>query len=71
MVDGLTTLNIRRIDSAAVTRAKQAAAARNMTIGQYIAALVSLHEVARARADAGDDVLNAELRALGLSTVTS
>ncbi len=71
MVDGLTTLNVRGIDRAAVTRAKRAAAARNMTIGQYIAALVALHEAARARADAGDDALNAELTALGLSTVTA
>lgn len=66
----MATLNIRNIDDKAVARAKQAAAARGMTVGQYVAALVLLHDAARARADAGDDGLQADLEALGLQTVT-
>jgi hypothetical protein len=66
----MTTLNIRNIDDKAVARAKQAAAARGLTLGQYVAALVALHDAARARADAGDDGLQSELTALGLQTIT-
>lgn len=65
----MTTLNIRNIDEAAVARIKRAAAARDMTLGQYLAALSLLHDAARARADAGDDGLGAELEALGLQSV--
>ena len=50
-------------------RARRAAAARGMTISAYLAALVDLHDAARARADAGDDALQAKLAALGLQTV--
>lgn len=65
----MATLNIRNIDNNAAERAKRAAAARGMTLGQYVAALVSLHDAARARADAGDAGLLAELQAVGLETV--
>lgn len=65
----LTTLNVRGIDREAVSRIKRAAAARDMTIGELLARLITLHDVARARADAGDDALMAELLALGLQTV--
>lgn len=66
----LTTLNIRNIDADAVARAKRAAASRDMTLGEYIARLVDLHERARALADGDYYVqLATELEALGLSTV--
>lgn len=64
-----TTLNVRGIDRDAANRIKRAAAARDMTIGELLARLIALHDVARARADAGDDALMAELIALGLQTV--
>ena len=66
----MATLNIRNIDDAAVERAKDAAARRRMTLGRYIAATIAFADAARARADAGDDGLQAELTALGLQTVT-
>ncbi|HQX61844.1 MAG TPA: hypothetical protein PK593_00145 [Thermomicrobiales bacterium] len=40
-----------------------------MTIGDLLARLITLHDVARGRADAGDDALMAEMIALGLQTV--
>lgn len=64
-----TTLNVRGIDRDAANRIKRAAAARDMTIGELLARLIALHDVARARADSGDDALMAELVALGLQTV--
>ncbi len=65
----MATLNIRNIDDDAVARLKTAAAARGLTVPQYVALLVDLHETTRAQADAGDDALQAELAALGLDTV--
>lgn len=69
-----TTLNVRGIDDAAAQRIKRAAAARGMTIGEYLARLVDLHDAIRARADHGGDdqadpALAAELESLGLQTV--
>lgn len=52
-------------------RIDRAAGARGMSRGQFLAALVALWDVARARADSGDDALAAELAALGLSTIQS
>jgi hypothetical protein len=67
-----TTLNIRGIDAKAVTRAKAAAAVRGMTLGEYIAAVIALHDAMRALADSGrHDQVVAELKALGLETVTA
>ena len=42
----MATLNIRGIDLDAVKGIKLAAGARGMTIGQYVAALYQLHQVA-------------------------
>ena len=70
----LTTLNIRNIDADAVARAKRAAAARDMTIGEYVARLVDLHDAMRAFADtahAEGYQVATELEALGLATVRS
>ena len=64
----MTTLNIRGIETDAAARIKRAAQARGMTIGEYLARLVDLHDAVRARADAGDDGLQAELMSLGLQT---
>ena len=66
----MTTLNIRNINEAAVAGIKRAAAARQMTLADYLARLAQLHDIARARADAGDAGLGAELEALGLQTVS-
>lgn len=65
----LDTLNVRGIDAAAATRIRQAAAARGLTIGVYLARLVALHDAMRALADAGHTQVSAELKRLGLETV--
>lgn len=65
----LTTLNVRGIDAAAVRRAKTAAAARALTIGEYLARTISLHDAMRALADSGAWDVASELAALGLETV--
>jgi len=66
----MTTLNIRNIDDAAAAKLKRGADMRGLTLGQYLAKLAELHDRARARADAGDDGLQAELESVGLQTVT-
>ena len=40
----VATLNVRPIEDAAAARIKRAAAARGLTIGQYLAKLSQLHE---------------------------
>jgi hypothetical protein len=65
-----TTLNVRGIDANAAERIKRAAAARSMTIGQYLARLVDLHDAMRALADSGEhDQARTELETRGLQTV--
>lgn len=64
------TLNVRGIDAGAAERIRRAAAARGLTLGAYLAALVQLHDAMRARADHGDAKIAGELEALGLGTVT-
>lgn len=64
-------INIREIDDQAGARIKAAAGARGMTIGEYVAALVKLHDATRARADAGDEGADTDLKVLGLQTVTT
>jgi len=61
---------LRRVPRETAQRFRAAAGARGLTHAQYLAALVALHEAARARADAGDAELAAELQRLGLSTVS-
>lgn len=74
-MDNLTTLNIRKIDTDAVARAKRAAASRDMTLGEYVARLVDLHDAMRALADdyeqVGSPAVGTHLEALGLATVRS
>lgn len=66
------TLNVRGINAQAAARIKAAAAARSLTIGEYLAKLVTLHDHMRHLADSGKhDQLAAELGALGLQTVTA
>lgn len=65
----MATLFIRNIDEAAVERIKRAAAARQMTLAEYLARLSQLHDIARQHADAGCDQLTIELEAIGLQTV--
>lgn len=66
----MAILNVRDKDLTDETaaRIRRAASAREWSIGKYLAQLIVLHDVARARADAGDDALQAELEALGLET---
>jgi hypothetical protein len=61
---------LRRVPRETAQRFRAAAGARGLTHAQYLAALVALHESARARADRGDDELRAELERLGLTTVS-
>lgn len=50
-------------------RAKQAAAARGLSLAEYFAKLVGLHDVVRSLADGGDTRLEEILTELGLETV--
>lgn len=65
-----TTLNIRNLDADAARQIKLAAASRDMTLPEFIARLVAVHDMVRARADAGDDALQAELVSIGMQTVS-
>jgi hypothetical protein len=61
---------LRRVPREAAHRFRGAAGARGLTHGQYLAALVALHEAMRTLADGGDERLAAELDRLGLKTVS-
>jgi hypothetical protein len=61
---------LRRVPREIAQRFRAAAGARGSTHAQHLGALVALHEAVRARADAGDAELAAELERLGLSTVS-
>jgi hypothetical protein len=63
-------INIRDISPEAIARIRRAASMRQMTYGQYFERLNQLHDIVRARADAGDDALQTVLTALGLETQT-
>lgn len=65
----MATLNIRNIDSETVMQVKRAAAARQMTLGQYIARLADLHDAMRQLADDNVHQVARALEALGLQTV--
>ena len=66
-----TTLNVRGIDAEAAARIKRAAAARGVTIGEYLASLVALHDDMRLLAEKGDRQVAIALKARGLGTVTA
>ena len=59
----------RSISSETRERIRHAARARDMTIAQYLAALVELHDRIRALADDGDLTMTDELDMLGLQAV--
>jgi hypothetical protein len=61
---------LRRVPAAVAHRFRGAAGARGFTHAQYLTALISLHEVMRKRADAGDADIAAALDQLGLGTVS-
>ena len=61
---------LRRVPAAVAHRFRGAAGARGFTHGQYLTALVSLHEAMRKRADEGDAEVAAALDQLGLGTVS-
>ena len=69
MTDTPTTMNVRGIAPETRERIKYAARARGMTIAQYLAALVDLHDRIRALADDGDLTMTDELEGLGLQAV--
>jgi len=73
MTDPIPTaaLNIRAMPRAIRDRITSGAGARNMTLAQYLAALVELHDLARARIADGDVVTIDDLEGLGLQTVTA
>lgn len=57
-----------RTDDATRARLTRAASVRGMSQERYLRALMDLHEAMRARADAGDAAIGAELEARGLQT---
>jgi hypothetical protein len=61
---------LRRVPSAVAHHFRGAAGARGLTHAQYLTALVTLHEAARRRADAGDEQIGGVLSELGLQTVS-
>lgn len=61
---------LRRVPAHTARRFRAAAGGRGMTHAQYLAALVTLHEAMRRRADGGDHGVAAELEALGLTSVS-
>jgi hypothetical protein len=63
-------LMLRKVPAPVARRFRAAAGGRALTHGQYLTALVELHERLRGRADAGDATASADLDALGLQSVT-
>ena len=61
---------LRRVPNAVAHHFRGAAGARGLTHAQYLTALVTLHEIARQRADVGDTQIAAMLTELGLQTVS-
>lgn len=61
---------MRRVPTKTAARFRGAAGGRGLTHGQYLAALVELHERMRALADTENEAVRLELEALGLTTVT-
>jgi hypothetical protein len=60
----------RRVPREIAGRFRAGAGARGLTHGQYLTALVALHEAARRLADDGNEQVSAELERLGLASVT-
>jgi hypothetical protein len=65
------TATMMTIRTTAATKAAliQAAHARGLSVGQYVAALYELHNHMRALADGGNELIQSTLTALGLQTV--
>jgi hypothetical protein len=61
---------LRRVPAAVANHFRGAAGARGLTHAQYLTALVTLHEAARRRADAGDEGMTGMVSELGLQTVS-
>lgn len=68
-MDTQPVLNVR-IDADTRYRIVHAARLRGLNVAEYLKALVDMHDAVRARADAGDDALSAELESRGLQTVS-
>ncbi len=67
----LVVVNIRNVPVETRERALRAAAARNMTLAEYLTALAQLHDAMRVLADSGHEQVRAELEGLGLNTVSA
>ena len=65
----LTTLNVRNIDRRAVERIKASAAARRMTLGEYIDRLSQLH-TACLLIGPEPEYVEATLEEVGLQSIT-
>jgi hypothetical protein len=63
-------LNVRSLSPATAQRIKTAAAARSLTLGQYLGRLVELHDAIRRLAPA-DPKIAQVLKGLGLETVST
>src|SRR4051794_17586782 len=61
---------MRRVPARSAARFRGAAGGRGLTHGQYLAALVDLHERMRGLAEQGNQAVAQELETLGLATVT-
>ena len=61
---------LRRVLAAVAHGFRGAAGARGSTHGQYLSALIALHEAMRKRADSGDADVAAALAQLGLGIVS-
>lgn len=61
---------LRRVPRETAMHFRAAAGGRSLTHAQYLAALVELHRLMRARADSGDGELKRALEELGLGSVT-
>jgi len=66
----MTNMLIRSVETAARDAIVRAAQARGLTLSEYLTKLYALHNVVRARADAGDDGLQAALTTMGLQTLS-
>lgn len=68
---GLDTLNVRGINPGTARAVKAGAAARGLTIGQYLHRLALLHVAVREAAAGGDEGARKILTTLGLDTVST
>lgn len=64
----MAAINLRHVDNKRHASMTRKAGARGWTLAKLVEKYDALHDAMRARADAGDDALRAELMTLGLET---